>query len=73
MAPDSQICYSCRGGVIIELRNKGDDLNNCFFALASDLEHQYYFLSNQGTLAHTYSTDVVVDVHNLQKILDEID
>jgi capsular polysaccharide biosynthesis protein len=57
---------------VLELRNEGDDLNNCYFSLASDLGHDYYYLLNEGNLADAHFADLTIDVERLKEILKQI-
>ncbi|PSL48327.1 uncharacterized protein DUF563 [Chitinophaga niastensis] len=56
-------------GRILELRNEGDDHNNCFFSLASAVDQDYFYLVNQGSSRDTYIADITVDTTQLDKVL----
>ncbi|WP_343702947.1 glycosyltransferase family 61 protein [Chitinophaga sp.] len=60
------------GGKVLELRNEHDSHNNCFFAMAAALEHDYYYLLNQGTSADTYHADFHVDVAALEAVVAQL-
>lgn len=55
---------------ILELRNNGDSHNNCYFSLASDLEHEYYYTLNEGNSKDTNAVDINV---NLEKLIETIE
>lgn len=57
-------------GQVLELRNNDDAHNNCFFSLASALEHRYYYLTNKGSLADTHHADVWVDIARLAEVIE---
>ena len=46
---------------VIEIRSDGDDSNNCFFSLASDMEHDYFYFLANPTSKNFYETDLHVD------------
>lgn len=43
----TNMLYMKAGSKILEFRFKGDDSNNCFFSLASDLGHSYFYSLNE--------------------------
>lgn len=59
------------GGSVMELRKLGDAHNNCYFALASALDLQYYYqtcaANRPEEAAHT--TDLIVDCEELRENL----
>jgi capsular polysaccharide biosynthesis protein len=59
-------------GQILELRNEGDDHNNCFFSLASAVNQDYFYLINQGSSQNTYIADITVDTEQLDKVLGQM-
>ena len=46
---------------VIEIRSKGDTTNNCFFSLASDMEHDYFYFLGDPTSNNFYETDIYID------------
>jgi capsular polysaccharide biosynthesis protein len=54
---------------ILELRNENDSHNNCYFSLASSLDHDYYYLTNKGDREDTNSVNITVDVTELRSVL----
>lgn len=60
------------GGQVLELRNE-EDRNNCYFALASDLGHPYYYLTNKGNTADTYNVEIEVDIAKLQEAVAQME
>ncbi|HEY0273721.1 MAG TPA: glycosyltransferase family 61 protein [Chitinophaga sp.] len=57
------------GGQVLELRNKGDNRLNCFFSLASNLDHRYYYLTADGNKANSYDVEVTVDLPALEAMI----
>lgn len=55
------------GGKVLELRNQGDSLNNCYFSLASELNIDYYYQLNKGNNNDTHIVDIAVDIDILEK------
>lgn len=46
---------------VIEVRSKGDSSNNCFFSLASDMEHDYFYFLAKPTSNNFYETNLYID------------
>ena len=61
------------GGNILELRRENDNESHCFYALSSDLGHDYYYLNNKGTSDHTHTADLTVDLTQLEKVLVQME
>ena len=59
-------------GKILELRNQGDNENNCFFSMASDLDHDYYYLECNGDDKDTNISNLNVDLNEFEKVLNEL-
>lgn len=66
----TNMLFMPKGGKVLELRNANDPFNNCYFSLASDLEHDYYYLSNDGDSLETHLVNVTVNVQDLKEVLD---
>jgi capsular polysaccharide biosynthesis protein len=60
------------GGKVLEFRNMTDAHHNCYFALASDLGHNYYYLLNKSNTDDTHTSDITVDPEALNKTLTEL-
>lgn len=58
---------------VLELRNVGDAVTQCYFNLASALELPYFYTLNQGDSEDTIMTDFTIDVDALQNAMDEIE
>lgn len=54
------------GGQVLELRNQNDSQNNCYFALASELGHDYYYQQSEGDSNDTLITTIIVDLDELK-------
>ncbi len=62
------------GGSVLEIRFRGDAHNNCYFSLASAMEHDYWYLqadSVQG--ADTHAGNVRLDPSQLDRVLSEME
>ncbi len=57
------------GAQLLELRNQGDRSNNCFFSMAADLHHRYYYLTNAGNKADAYDVEIEVDIAALEAMI----
>lgn len=60
-------------GQILELRILNDSHSNCYFSLASELQHRYYYLQNKSSVRDTHIANITVDLDRLRKILQVID
>ncbi|MFT5760205.1 MAG: hypothetical protein ACI9LM_004989 [Alteromonadaceae bacterium] len=62
------------GSTVLEIRKADDAHNNCYFSLASALNHKYYYLIadavNPKERAH--SANLVIDIARLDAILKEL-
>ena len=56
-------------GKVLEIRNRGDRHNNAFFALASELDINYYYQLSESNKSNTQLDDFSVDVTDLEKLL----
>lgn len=66
----TNMMFMQKGGQILELRNEGDDHNNCYFSLASALDHDYYYLTNNSDNEDTYHANITVDINRLRNVLE---
>lgn len=57
-------------GKVIELRNKYDLTNNCFYSLASALDLQYYYLLNEADSKDGHVANITVDINRLEKLIE---
>ncbi len=58
---------------VLELRNVGDAITQCYFNLASALELPYFYTVNQGDHKDTIMTDFTIDLESLAVALSEIE
>ena len=58
-------------GTVIEIRNQGDQHNNCYFSMASELNHTYYYLQGNGDSEQTASVNIQIDLNQLTNLLRE--
>jgi capsular polysaccharide biosynthesis protein len=60
------------GTTVLELRLRGDRLNNCYFSLASalDIRYRYLLCSAAGSSRSAHQADVVVDAAELNHELE---
>ncbi|MDN3205362.1 glycosyltransferase family 61 protein [Algoriphagus sediminis] len=54
---------------VVELRNVGDSINQCYFNLASALNLKYYYTLNKGDSKNTISTNFTIDLESLEEVL----
>ncbi|WP_026966294.1 glycosyltransferase family 61 protein [Algoriphagus terrigena] len=58
---------------VLEFRNHGDSVSQCYFNLSSALGLAYYYTLNQGDGKHTIMSDFTIDLVSLEHVLDQID
>ncbi len=68
----TNMLFMPKGTTILELRNETESQLNCFFALASELDHHYYYITNKGSSTVTHTADIAVDINKLETELQEI-
>ena len=70
----TNMMYMEKGAKIVELRQKGDTHNNCYYSLASDCDLDYYYFlcetSSSGNDVH--NADFIVDSEKLLKIINTL-
>jgi capsular polysaccharide biosynthesis protein len=56
---------------VLEIRGAGDRRNNCYFSLASDLGHNYYYVSatRRSRFQPSFLSDYVIDVDRFEAAL----
>ncbi len=67
----SNMLFMKKNSLIIEVRDKNDNTNNCFFSLSSDLNLNYYFLSASACSENFYSSDYNLNADYLDKELNK--
>ncbi len=68
----TNMLFMPENGAILELRNNTDKNNNCYFSMASDLNHDYYYLLNQGNTSDTHKVNIFVDIQALKNIVEHM-
>lgn len=66
----TNMLFMQEGTSVLELRNEGDSLNNCYFSLASDLNLKYYYQLNKGDSKDTHEVNITVDLSLLKKNIE---
>ena len=54
---------------ILEIRNYGDDRDNCYFTLASEFGHRYFYIQSQADNEDTHTANVTGDLGALDLVL----
>jgi len=57
---------------ILELRNKGDCHNNCYFSMASALDFWYFYLECEGNSKNTGSVNIHVNIKNMEGVISKM-
>lgn len=60
------------GGALIEIHPYDDNINPCFFTLATAMRQRYYFMmsTEKGPNIASHRDDIVVDLDNLERIIN---
>jgi len=66
----TNMLFMPEGGQVLELRNENDSINNCYFTLASDLNHSYYYQLNKGDKSETSDVNITVDLNEFKKNIE---
>jgi capsular polysaccharide biosynthesis protein len=66
----TNMLFMREGGKVLELRNENDNHNNCYFSLASELNHEYYYQLSKGNSIETHTVDIKVDIDLLKKNIE---
>ncbi len=69
----TNIIYAPRDTILLEVRRESDDLNNCYFTLASELDMKYFYLNAKRLGDDLYIDNVELNIENLVKVLDLIE
>lgn len=67
----SHMVWMSLGSDVIELRDENDTHNNCYYTLASELNHKYHYvlLKNSDPSKSVQSADFLVDPVNFEQVL----
>jgi capsular polysaccharide biosynthesis protein len=65
----TNMLFMPENGKIFEIRNEMDTHNNCFYSLASSLNHDYYYYLTKADHNDGHSSNVYIDVKKLKHIL----
>lgn len=68
----TNMLFMPREGKVLELRNMNDTSHNCFFSLASDLNHYYYYIENEGNTTNTHIVDIKVNLIDFENALKKM-
>ena len=66
----ANILFAPAGTKVMEIRRAGDDWNNCYFSLASELNLPYFYLTGQGNSDSTLRSDLMVNTDKLRRVLE---
>lgn len=70
----THMLWAREGASVLEIRGATETHNNCYFSLASDLGHRYYYVPARQLSAWrpSYLSDYVVDVGHLDATLAQV-
>lgn len=69
----TNIIYLKENSILFEIRRDGDEENNCYFSLASELDLKYFYLNAKKLGEDLYVDDVKVNVQEFEEILEKIE
>lgn len=61
------------GARVLELRNEGDSISQCYFNLASALDIPYFYTLNKGSEKSTILADFEIDLQALEQALEAME
>ena len=69
----THMLWARRNALVVEIRGERDRHNNCYYSLASDLGHDYYYVSarKRSGLRPAFLSDYVVDVERFEAALTQ--
>lgn len=65
----TNMTFMPKGGKIIEIRRRGDNHSNCYFSLASIMDHKYYYLLADSLSSDLHQGNCILDSELLEKFL----
>ena len=68
----TNMLFMKENSTIIELKSDAEDINNCFFNLARDLEHRYFYSINSSKDKRVQRANIQVDFKALNDIFQII-
>lgn len=68
----TNMLFMNEGSLVIELKSDALDINNCFFNLATALNHRYYYTINKGDSNEIQKANINVDLIKLGELLSDI-
>ena len=68
----TNMMFMKKGAKIVEIRRKDDSSNNCYFSLASDLEHKYYYINALSENEDLFLSDCYLDPQELENLFNKI-
>ena len=68
----TNMIFMKEGSTVVELKANAEDINNCFFNLASALNHKYYYTINSGDSRSVQKSNIIVDLNKLKELLHSL-
>jgi capsular polysaccharide biosynthesis protein len=68
----TNMLFMKEGSSVIELKSNAEDINNCFFNLASALNHKYFYTINSGDSPDVQKSNITVDLEKLKTLLQNL-
>lgn len=66
----TNMLYMRPGSKVFEFRFRGDTTNNCFFSLASELDHSYFYTQNEFETPKIHlNSNMILDIKKTRTIL----
>ncbi len=68
----TSMLFMQKGQKIIEITRNGKGHNNCFFTMANELDHEYYYMVGEADDPDKPDTDIIADPAKLESLLKQI-
>ena len=68
----TNILFMNPGTKLLEVRRENDNLNNCYYTLASELGINYYYVNSKSQGDDLYVSDTIINLIDLEKLLIKV-
>ena len=68
----TNILFMNPGTKLLEVRRENDNLNNCYYTLASELGINYYYVNSKSQGDDLYVSDTIINLIDLENLLIKV-
>ena len=68
----TNILFMNPGTKLLEVRRENDNLNNCYYTLASELGINYYYVNSKSQGDDLYVSDTIISLIDLENLLIKV-